>query len=304
MRKLMKTLVLLLGVLLLPTLAHAVCTQETGGVLTSILTWANTDSTDPVGILRSTVSGGPYTQIATVNAGVTTYTDQPITPPVTYYYVTQNQSVANGNSVNSNEVCKIFFAPAPPINVLAAAVTPSQITVSWTTPANSGGVGLYLLERSDGTGSFSQITGVSGTTLTDSALDPTVTHSYRLRSQDAAGQILSGYSNVATPPPPPAPTNLTAIGTSPTQITLSWSASLDNLGVTAYLVEQCPGLGCSTFVQIDTTASTSVVSGGLLPSTTYSYRIRAQDTPGTRGAYSSTAVGLTAPSLIQGTVLF
>ena len=54
------------------------------------LTW--TDSTDPnaasVNVYRSTVSGGPYTQIATgIPMGTQLYNDYAVTVGTTYYYV-------------------------------------------------------------------------------------------------------------------------------------------------------------------------------------------------------------------------
>ena len=105
-----------------PSIAQTACATEAGGVLTSTLTWTDADTVDPVGILRGTTTGGPYTQIATAPAASLTYTD-PITAPATgsvsYYYVVNNQSAASGTSPNSNEGCKTFFAkPSAPANLI------------------------------------------------------------------------------------------------------------------------------------------------------------------------------------------
>ena len=113
--------VCLILMLAMPAWAQTACVSETGGVLTSVLAWADTDTTDPVGVLRGTVTGGPYTQIATAPAAALTYTDMltaPASGSVSYYYVVRNQSAASGNSVNSNEACKTFFAvPTAPSNL-------------------------------------------------------------------------------------------------------------------------------------------------------------------------------------------
>ena len=102
-----------------PAQAQAACVQEVGGVLSASLAWTNPDVIDPVGILRGTTTGGPYTQIATVPAGTLTYVDTTVKAGITYSYVVQNQSVAAGPSANSNEVCKTFFAvpPAPVLTI-------------------------------------------------------------------------------------------------------------------------------------------------------------------------------------------
>ena len=70
------------------------------------LTW--TDSTDPnaatVNVYRSTVSGGPYTQIASgIQMGVQIYNDFNVTSGVTYFYVTTEVDINNNESVFSVE---------------------------------------------------------------------------------------------------------------------------------------------------------------------------------------------------------
>ncbi len=96
------------------------------------------------------------------------------------------------------------------------------------------------------------------------------------------------------PTPPTAPATLTA---SPvvtgTQIALSWPAATDNVGVTGYQVERCQGAGCSAFAFLATSPTTSYGDSGLAPTTSYSYRVRAQDAAGNFGPYSPTATATT-----------
>lgn len=99
-----------------------------------------------------------------------------------------------------------------------------------------------------------------------------------------------------TVPPPSVPANLTAVANSSSQIALSWSASTDLLGISAYLVERCQGAGCSNFAQIASTGSTSFNDTGLAASTSYSYRVRAEDSANNLSAYSSTASATTDAS--------
>jgi hypothetical protein len=70
------------------------------------LSWTATVDTRATGyqVLRSTTSGGPYSQIATVTPRTTTtYQDIPIVPG-TYYYVLRTYFGASWTSVNSNQV--------------------------------------------------------------------------------------------------------------------------------------------------------------------------------------------------------
>src|SRR6266851_654104 len=75
---------------------------------------------------------------------------------------------------------------------------------------------------------------------------------------------------------------------SASQINLSWTASTDNVGVTAYLVERCQGIGCTNFTQIAATTAGAFTDTGLAASTTYSYRVQATDAAGNLSPYSNT----------------
>ena len=80
------------------------------------------------------------------------------------------------------------------------------------------------------------------------------------------------------------------------QSTLSWTASTESGGtIVQYLVERCQGVGCSNFAQIGTTATTSYNDDGLTPSASYTYRVRAQDSSGNLGPYSTPVSFLTPP---------
>jgi fibronectin type 3 domain-containing protein len=94
--------------------------------------------------------------------------------------------------------------------------------------------------------------------------------------------------------PPTAPTNLTATAASNLQINLAWTAATDNVGVTGNKVERCQGAGCTNFAQITVLgAVTSYSDSTVLPTTSYSYRIRANDAAGNVGPYSNIASATT-----------
>src|SRR5882672_8272848 len=106
-----------------------------------------------------------------------------------------------------------------------------------------------------------------------------------------------GSRSPTTPAPPPAadseapgvPGSLTASAASNSQITLSWMAASDNVGVTGYLVERCTGTACANFAQISQTASTALNDSGLAAAADYSYRVRATDGAGNLSDYSAVA---------------
>ncbi len=187
--------------------------------------------------------------------------------------------------------------PSAPTN-LSATANGTQINLSWAASSDNVGVTGYQVEKCQGAGcsNFAQIATPMATTYADTGLGAG-TYSYRVRAADAAGN-LSGYSNVvngvvADTISPTAPSNLTATANG-TQINLSWTASTDNVGVTAYRVERCQGAGCTTFAQIAAPTTTTYNDTGLTANTSYSYRIRATDSAGNVSSYSNIASATSA----------
>ena len=86
---------------------------------------------------------------------------------------------------------------------------------------------------------------------------------------------------------------LAAGAVSSSRVDLSWSAASDNVGVTGYEVERCQGAGCSSFAAVTTVSGLTWSDTGRSAGTSYSYRVRARDAAGNRGAYSAAATAVT-----------
>jgi len=121
------------------------------------LAWAdNSNSEDSFKIERKTGSGGTWSQIATVGANTTTYSNTGLSASTTYYYRVRASNAA-GDSAYSNEANATTpdGSPAPPSNLTAAAVSASQINLSWTdTSSNETG---FRVERAEGAGALSVV---------------------------------------------------------------------------------------------------------------------------------------------------
>ncbi|MCU1240423.1 MAG: hypothetical protein JWO71_1149 [Candidatus Acidoferrum typicum] len=193
--------------------------------------------------------------------------------------------------------------PTAPSNLIGTAPAPNRIDLSWTASTDNIGVTAYVIERCSGTGcsAFTPLATINGTSTTYSDIRTypfLQSQSYRVLAQDAAGNS-SPYSNVVSvtaPPdttPPTAPTNLVATPVSGTQINLSWTASTDNVGVSSYNLERCVGAGCTNFAIVANPIGPSVSDTGVVPSTTYSYRVWAVDSAGNASGYSNIAVATT-----------
>src|SRR5262249_42373351 len=137
------------------------------------------------------------------------------------------------------------------------------------------------------------IKSVAGDTLSTSfAVVQNVTWGLYVNARDAAGNVSQASATVPiTPPPchgdhepPTAPGNLkrTARGTS---AALSWSASADNVGVTAYDVFRSGALAGSV---AGTPPGTTFNDAGLAPNTTFDYFVVARDGQGNTSPDSNT----------------
>lgn len=91
-----------------------------------------------------------------------------------------------------------------------------------------------------------------------------------------------GKAEVVDVTPPSVPTGVSAVATGESTVTLSWNASTDDVGVTAYGVYR-------DNVLVSTTAETGFSDQGLSPSTTYTYVITARDAKGNESAFSAEA---------------
>src|SRR5271155_2603075 len=204
----------------------------------------------------------------------------------------------SGLTLGSNQ--QQITPPTTPTNLAAAAASATQISLAWSPSTDSVAVTGYDVERCQGANctNFAQIATTVGTTYDDTGLTPSTSYSYRVRATDGAGN-LSSYSAVATAvttaPSPTAPSNLTAVAASGTQINLSWTASTETGGtISKYLVERCQGAGCANFTQVGTSTTASYNNTGLTASTSYSYRVRATDALNNTSPYSNTASATTS----------
>jgi endoglucanase len=91
--------------------------------------------------------------------------------------------------------------------------------------------------------------------------------------------------------PPSAPANLAVTGTTSTTIALAWTASTDNTGVSLYRVYEGATIA-------GTGSVTSITIGGLAPSSTHTYTVRAVDGAGNESGASNAVTATTAPPAV------
>jgi chitodextrinase len=178
-------------------------------------------------------------------------------------------------------------APSAPSGLSATAASATSVNLSWTAAVDDVGVTGYDVWRN---GAALASSAGTGTTFTDSTAAASTTYSYTVRARDAAGNVSpeSAPATATTPAaadttPPTAPTGLTAAAASATSVNLSWTASTDNVGVTAYRVVR-DGATVATVGAVTGYTDTTVAA-----STTYSYTVQALDGTGNASAPSNAA---------------
>jgi len=101
--------------------------------------------------------------------------------------------------------------------------------------------------------------------------------------------VLSGILLGGAPPPPAAPTGLSAGALDATDISLSWTGSS---GATSYKVQRSAD-GSTGWTQVGTSATTTFTDSGLSASTSYFYRVLASN--GTSDSAPSNVASATTP---------
>src|SRR6266498_4095062 len=236
------------------------------------LSWTDNATTeDGFQIERCSGAGcTAFTQIATVGSNVTTYSNTGLAASTSYSYrVRANNGAGSSAYSNTATATTSLTAPAAPTTELPSR---TQIALVWLHVRRSSDLGLAA----------------------------STSYSYRVRANNGAGS--SAYSNTATATTsltaPAAPTNLLATAASSSQINLSWTDNATNED--GFQIERCSGAACTAFTQIATVGPnvTAYSNTGLAASTSYSYRVRANNGAGS-SAYSNTATAttsLTAPA--------
>jgi subtilisin family serine protease len=170
-------------------------------------------------------------------------------------------------------------APAAPAS-LRAAVSGSQIALSWT-DASTNETG-FAVERRTAASSYSPLATLpaGSTGYTDSAVQPAVTYTYRVRATSGAGD--SPYSNEASAvvpvQPPGAPTGLTAVA-GDGRVSLSWSAVS---GAKGYRVKRST-TSRSGYVTVASTSGAGYIDSGVSNGTSYYYVVTAVNDGGESG---------------------
>ena len=184
------------------------------GTIVNLTFTDNSNNEDGFRIERKTGIGGTYTEIATIGANITSFSNSGLTTNQVYYYRVRAYNSA-GNSSYSNE----YYATTmtAPSGLSSSSVSSTQINLSWTD--NALGETGFKIERKTGvSGGWSTIADLAAnsSTYSNTGLTSNTTYYYRVRSYASSTTLTPHYSNYSNE------SNTTTSG-SVFQITLSSS---------------------------------------------------------------------------------
>nr|WP_127507865.1 glycosyl hydrolase family 18 protein [Paenibacillus humicus] len=165
-------------------------------------------------------------------------------------------------------------APSAPANLASTGISSTSVSLSWSASTDNAGVTGYVVSYG------SAQLNVSGTSAVVTGLAPDTSYSFTVKAKDAAGNLsaASAALNVRTSAasgdtsPPTAPSGLSVTGKTSASISLSWTASTDNVGVTGYTV--------AYGTQQLAVTGTSITVSGLTAGTSYTFTVKAKDAAG------------------------
>lgn len=226
------------------------------------------------------------------------YTDKGLAVNTTYGYTLTAVDAAGNISAASAAVTAITLKvpdttkPSTPGNLRITGRSTTSIILGWTAATDDVGVARYQVRRDGRT-----IATPAAARYTDTSLAPGTSHSYVVVAVDASGNLsdptapVTGVTlTVPDTAPPSAPGTPHVTGTTTTTISLAWTASSDNTGVTNYRVYR-------NGILVASPTALAYTDPGLTPGTTYAYQVKAVDGAGNVSAAAAISAATVAPQV-------
>jgi chitodextrinase len=185
--------------------------------------------------------------------------------------------------------------PTTPSNLTLSSATATSVSLAWTASSDNVSVSGYHVYVDGGEAGTT-----SSTSYDVAALTCGTSYTLTVEARDPAGNVSQPASVQATTSrcrdttPPTPPTLLVQIGSTGTSVSLSWTASLDNVGVAGY------GMYVNSS-QVATTAWTTATFSGLACGKSYTLGVDAYDAAGNHSTQASVVASTAACAAVTTT---
>jgi titin len=238
---------------------------------------------------RAVGNAGAWSRVDTTTS--TTSISTGLTNGTTYAFRVIATNAAGAGAATEAVLATPATTPGAPTSVSTVAGD-GFVTLAWVAPVSNGGtvVTSYFIEKSIDGATWTSAATTSAREFTVTGLTNGQAYRFRVSAENAAGTGASAQASSTVTPSAKAAAP-SAIVATPTDgvVTLSWTAPTDTGGstLTGYVVEQSTDGGV-TWTTAASTATPSTTLTGLVNGTTYSYRVRANNSIGS-GAASTVA---------------
>lgn len=232
---------------------------------------------------NSDCSGTPsFTQITTVGAGVTSYSNTGLTSNTSYCYRVRSYTTYTDSAYSSTVAVSTSLPSPTNLTATVSATSTTQINLTWTD--NSDNENEFRLERKIGSsGTYAQIVSVATNTTAYANTDTSDGTIYYYRARACNAVACSSYSNEASVTTVlVAPTNLTCTPISSSQINLAWTDN--SASETGFKIERDTSSPPSTVIFTTGQNAVTYSDENLSENTPYYYRVRAYNA--NSGVYS------------------
>jgi fibronectin type 3 domain-containing protein len=264
------------------------------------LTWSNTAANGKgIYVERALAANGNFSQVATLSAGSTSFTNGNLNGGTEYLYRLRTVNTAGVSSYSATQAVMVPQPPVAPTNVNATIGTTNAV-IRWTeNSTNADGFRIY--RKTGAAGTFELIftlpaAGAGNYEYNDTALAAGRSYDYHIQAYNIAGYSDFGGISITTLPVVPA--NVVA-GGGPNQATVFWNLSP---GATSYNIYRGTTSGGEGVTPIATGVTGSTyVNTGLADDATYYYQVTAVNAGGETARSAETSV-LTYPAIPTGLV--
>ncbi|MFA5795455.1 MAG: DUF2341 domain-containing protein [Candidatus Brocadiia bacterium] len=162
------------------------------------LTWQDNSPGENGFKVERSPDGSSWSEIATLPANSTAYSDTSVSPATIYYYRVRSYNFIQNNPYSNVEVTQASL-PGAPTNLITTTVTTTSIVLQWNDNSNNED-GFQLERTSDGT-TYTVIAnfGRNITSCTDAGLLMATAYAYRVRAYNNIGVIYSNIVSQITP---------------------------------------------------------------------------------------------------------